>query len=825
MMKKLLCMAAILAFASLVYGADATFQDSGNHLWSDPANWDIGIPDPCDNARIVEDSTQGKFCLFNGGAYQANTLFLGQNAGVSGGVGENAKFEMTAGTLTLSGRIAMSIVKTSDYSVLDMSGGTIDAGGVIQLGYHPTKDNLREQVADIYLRGGTLEGLNIFIGTEGTVHMEEGAVLRLDNNQVDEINAYINDGSIVSAYGTRSLWNLDFGVTSPGYTTLTVTADLESAWQPNPEAGAEDVSYLTSLTWNTGDGIVSERLYFGTDFTAVQNGDVSVDMGLVSSPYIPATQLDLNTTYYWRIEGSDGVDTYAGNVWSFTTAPNIVIENFESYSSGTLKNTWKDGTDNNTGSSIVLETADINVAQGDQALKFSYANTAAGSTTYSEISREFAVSQNWEGFGIEALGVTLHGTPDANEAPFYLILEDEDGFSAQVNFQPASDLIQREWQEFIEWNIDLQVFRDAFVDTTAIKKIYLGSGDRGSVTGEATGAIFVDNISLYVPRYISDKFPEDIFPNGQVNRPDLTVFIQSWLDSEETITAQAPNPAGLWVHYTFDETSGFIANDSSGNSFNALINDIDNHYDPDGVFGGSIAFDGSFGVEPPVAIWDSSLEDEITISLWIKAPVGEYPVYSWLEAPFLFHGGSWNNTQYLVGFCPTPVLTDNNPDNRNATIVFRAAAEPGDANPSGNPSPAEDAYWDGVEPADWGDGQWVHLAFVKNANEEYNRIYRNGELVAENTDAGSLLNVQGLFDEGFYIGQLSVGGSNSYRGKMDDFRIYDYALSQSEVISLAQQSSVVQPIISGADFDGSGTVDLNDYYKLAGSWLDALVWP
>ena len=97
-----------------------------------------------------------------------------------------------------------------------------------------------------------------------------------------------------------------------------------TAYNPDPADGAVDVTQSPILTWSPGDNAVSHQVYFGTDTEAVNNAVMSSPefrgaIGLGSESY-NAGNLELNTTYYWRIDEVEADGTiYKGDVWSFTT--------------------------------------------------------------------------------------------------------------------------------------------------------------------------------------------------------------------------------------------------------------------------------------------------------------------------------------------------------------------------------------------------------------------------------------------------------------------------------------------------------------------------
>ena len=70
-----------------------------------------------------------------------------------------------------------------------------------------------------------------------------------------------------------------------------------------------------------------------------------------------------------------------------------------------------------------------------------------------------------------------------------------------------------------------------------------------------------------------------------------------------------------------------------------------------------------------------------------------------------------------------------------------------------------------------------------------------------------------------------IGFFPKYHGKIDEFRVYDRALSQGEILTLAEKTSATQPVVSIADINGDGTVNLADFASVAQNWLDLSFWP
>jgi hypothetical protein len=95
------------------------------------------------------------------------------------------------------------------------------------------------------------------------------------------------------------------------------------ASRPDPANGALNVDPDAVLSWVPGEGAISHDVYFGTDYTDINDADTTsaefMDNIDVNSfdPY----GLEEATMYYWRIDEVNGPNTVKGDVWSFTTRP------------------------------------------------------------------------------------------------------------------------------------------------------------------------------------------------------------------------------------------------------------------------------------------------------------------------------------------------------------------------------------------------------------------------------------------------------------------------------------------------------------------------
>ncbi len=102
------------------------------------------------------------------------------------------------------------------------------------------------------------------------------------------------------------------------------------AVNPNPPDGAAGVDPNTVLSWLPGKDALSHDVYLGTDFDDVNDATPgsSEYMGNYDVNTFDPCGLDLDTTYYWRIDEINPSGTAKGDIWSFTTragfVPNLV---------------------------------------------------------------------------------------------------------------------------------------------------------------------------------------------------------------------------------------------------------------------------------------------------------------------------------------------------------------------------------------------------------------------------------------------------------------------------------------------------------------------
>ena len=209
------------------------------------------------------------------------------------------------------------------------------------------------------------------------------------------------------------------------------------ASSPTPRSGSVDVKQTIILSWGAGQDADSHEVYFGTDEDAVRSAtqaspEYKGTKALGSESYTPG-KLDWNTTYYWRVDEINPTNAdspWVGNVWSFTTANFLIIDNFESYDSGEnqIWYSWHDGlgygspgtqpyfAGNGTGAAVGDETTpsfteETIVHGGSQSMPMTYDNNKQGYSKYSETELTLTSPRDWTEGDVANLTLWFRGYP------------------------------------------------------------------------------------------------------------------------------------------------------------------------------------------------------------------------------------------------------------------------------------------------------------------------------------------------------------------------------------------------------------------------------
>ena len=110
-------------------------------------------------------------------------------------------------------------------------------------------------------------------------------------------------------------------------------------------------------------------------------------------------------------------------------------------------------------------------------------------------------------------------------------------------------------------------------------------------------------------------------------------------------------------------------------------------------------------------------------------------------------------------------------------------------------------------------GVWHHVAGVYSQGG-YIRTYINGRLDRELATAAVL----GTSTGPLMIGREPLTALYFFDGLIDDLRVYNSALSSSEIFALAGAGAAL-------DLNGDTKIDLKDYALMVDQWLEQQLWP
>jgi hypothetical protein len=209
------------------------------------------------------------------------------------------------------------------------------------------------------------------------------------------------------------------------------------ASNPQPADGATDVPLDASLSWDAGIYADKHDLYFGTDFNDVNEATPADPRGVLHEG-LQGTDVtwrcrclfDYGQTYYWRVDEVNDLHPdgpWKGDVWSFTTANFLIVDDFESYTDvkpGRVFDTWTDGWEvAENGAVVGYANPDLDAGQhyaettnfhtGRQAMPFFYDNDHKYSQAYRLLSDG---ASDWTRQGVDSLSLWFRGYPQATSS-------------------------------------------------------------------------------------------------------------------------------------------------------------------------------------------------------------------------------------------------------------------------------------------------------------------------------------------------------------------------------------------------------------------------
>jgi hypothetical protein len=662
---------------------------------------------------------------------------------------------------------------------------------------------------------------------------------------------------------------------------------------PVPADGTVGLSIPLQLSWSPGaltQPVNGHAVYFGTNFDDVSNSAVGNAAPLpgvskyVQSPTIfPLSTLDYNlvadTDYYWRVDEINDTNFWKGEVWKFTNTNYFIIDNFDSYAdTDAMLKAWTSDPCKSYQNQKISWEADV--IRGGGGMRFHYNNGGWEGHAYGSYSEaKFEVNTlpagggDWTGGGAlpdndkaRSLAISYIGGPyndaDPNYDRMYVAIQDDAN-------KVGSIVLNRDTQaqrigSSTQWDINLYDLNTPpnDVNLKSIKRLYIGFGVRGKTSGYyGEGTVIFDDIRLYQKRCVpAYTLTADLTGDCRTDINDVNVFADNWLAKQTMVTPKEPCniDANLMLWYKFDDvcdTNALSVKDSSTKGKHGVVvnppEDPTILWEPNGGFDGKGCINLKLGdlqagdyntliVCPNTALNFAPDKNAITFSLWVNADVyiQTPPGSQWIRLITVFqdfNDKATDENEVVEIECPTP-----RPPMWSQGPITRFVL-----GPSGRENKPEvnEANALQMQMSNFGGG-WNHYAFIADTNAHLMRIYHNGGLIAENNKVtASMFGKDPAHPvESFRIAKRCPGPylhasenktytDTSWAGKIDDFRVYNYALSQAEVAWLGTVGHTgVVPFNNVANLKLSAPPDPNvvnfgDFAILAKDWLSQQWWP
>jgi len=277
------------------------------------------------------------------------------------------------------------------------------------------------------------------------------------------------------------------------------------------------------------------------------------------------------------------------------------------------------------------------------------------------------------------------------------------------------------------------------IDLTPLIPVYLTAipKDPGTATVNSTHYKIAKNASANVYTEATDA---EIAPTINVGSPSGVEGANIASSTDQGGGSSEDITTGLIVHYKMnDDSADTVIEDSSGNANDAVCQPGNTQdYTQAGRIGKSLRARSIASIDIPT--------DEFSVSLWYKGDTG------------------WGSVQQALFYS-----TDGSIGIMGYQGKYGVFATYGNGNY---------ILFDGQTNVNVKNNTWTHLVLVKSGT--YGAVYENGHLIGSRDDLPESWSHSGVFGlGGMTDGQITFSGS------MDDFRVYDRALTEPQISALA----------------------------------------
>jgi fibronectin type 3 domain-containing protein len=254
----------------------------------------------------------------------------------------------------------------------------------------------------------------------------------------------------------------------------------------------------------------------------------------------------------------------------------------------------------------------------------------------------------------------------------------------------------------------------------------------------------------------------------------ITGVLPSAQETAPSNEVNAVFPAELGTHLKFDESSGTSAADASGKGHTGTL--VNGATWASGKSGNAASLDGT--------------NDHVTLPAGIVSGLSDFTIASWV---YLNSSSTWSRIFDFGGKPGSYMFLTPRASNGKTRFAI---------------STVYNYNQQVVEGPALATGQWVHVAVT--LSDDVATLYINGIEAGQNT--GFFLQPLQLGETPQnFIGRSQFTADPYLNGKVDDFRIYDYALSGSAIYGLWGQSTNHGPEFSGEQVTKSNATEDANY--------------
>ncbi|MHC4739837.1 MAG: hypothetical protein ACYS9Y_13105, partial [Planctomycetota bacterium] len=596
--------------------------------------------------------------------------------------------------------------------------------------------------------------------------------------RIDEVNA--------GGTTTGTVWNF-----------TTIVAAPAQATNPNPANTATDVDINANLSWTAGSGATSHDVYFGTSSPGSFQGNQA------AATFDPGTMAN-DTTYYWRIDEVNAGGTTTGTVWSFTTEDTPVpppgqasnptpADSAANVAVNTDLN-WTAGSDT-TSHDVYFGTSSPGAFQGNQTATTFDPGTMANDTTYywriDEVGLGGTTTGNVWSFTTIVAAPGQASNPNPGNGATDVSINTDLSWSAGSGATSHDVYFGTSSPGAFQGNQTATTFDTGSManDTTYYWRI-----DEINAAGTTAGSVWSFTTIVAAPAQASNPSPANSATDVSISA-DLSWTAGSGATSHDVYfgTTSPGTFQGNQTATTFEP--GTMANDTTyywridevnaagtttGNvwNFTTIVSTGDQiigWWELDEGSGSTVADSSAYANNGTIlgnTAWTDDAErgwcldfpgnttDYVTIPNESDYDLtGNMTVMAWMKASYI----DWRNFSTIIAKGQDPTGWALQKAGRDNAMSFYVGV-------SGMP-------WDGIK-AGVGifDNQWHHVAGVYDGSNAY--IYIDGGLDSNSVPCSGSITTN---DYDVYMGLNSQSMGRSWEDLISDVRVYNYALTQSEI--------------------------------------------